>query len=97
MHRRRLREAKGRIGSCSSLAQAHSVVTMEDTTSTHLWVGKDYVNWISKDLDNLDEPFKGCVCGYYKSCGFGDHINLEALQGPHILRVLVLIILYFAS
>ncbi|XP_045123947.1 phospholipase D1-like isoform X2 [Portunus trituberculatus] len=53
--------AKERMGSCSSLAQAHSVVTMEDTTSTHLWVGKDYVNWISKDLDNLDEPFKDIV------------------------------------
>ncbi|XP_071527642.1 phospholipase D2-like isoform X2 [Panulirus ornatus] len=52
---------KNRMGSCSSLAQAHSVVTMEDTTSIHLWVGKDYVNWISKDLDNLDEPFKDIV------------------------------------
>ncbi|XP_042214753.1 phospholipase D1-like isoform X2 [Homarus americanus] len=52
---------RNRLESCSSLAQAHNVVTMEDSTSTHLWVGKDYVNWISKDLDNLDEPFKDSV------------------------------------
>ncbi|XP_045604222.1 phospholipase D1 isoform X2 [Procambarus clarkii] len=52
---------KEKMGSCSSLAHAHNLVTMEDTTSTHLWVGKDYVNWISKDLDNLDEPFKDIV------------------------------------
>ncbi|KAK3885465.1 hypothetical protein Pcinc_010323 [Petrolisthes cinctipes] len=52
---------KGRAGSCSSLAAAHNEVTMMDTTSIHLWVGKDYVNWISKDLDNLDEPFKDSV------------------------------------
>ncbi|KAG0713559.1 Phospholipase D2 [Chionoecetes opilio] len=61
LHRRGLLGTKERLGSCSSLAQAHNDVTMEDTTSTHLWVGKDYVNWISKDLDNLDEPFKDIV------------------------------------
>lgn len=61
MHGRRLQRVRDQIGSCSSLAQAHNLVTMEDTTSTHLWVGKDYVNWISKDLDNLDEPFKDIV------------------------------------
>ncbi|KAK8734536.1 hypothetical protein OTU49_005869 [Cherax quadricarinatus] len=59
-HKRKLGNRE-QMGSCSSLAQAHSMVTMEDTTSTHLWVGKDYVNWISKDLDNLDEPFKDIV------------------------------------
>ncbi|XP_064083697.1 phospholipase D1-like isoform X4 [Macrobrachium nipponense] len=50
-----------KMGSTSSLAQAHSVLTKEDTTSIHLWVGKDYVNWISKDLTNLDKPFKDIV------------------------------------
>lgn len=57
-HRHRL-GYKNRLGSCSSLAQANSALTVEDTTSVHLWVGKDYVNWISKDLNNLDKPFQG--------------------------------------
>ncbi|XP_042891430.1 phospholipase D1-like isoform X4 [Penaeus japonicus] len=52
---------KNRLGSCSSLAQANSALTVEDTTSVHLWVGKDYVNWISKDLNNLDKPFQDIV------------------------------------
>ncbi|XP_047484778.1 phospholipase D1-like isoform X5 [Penaeus chinensis] len=59
-HRHRL-GYKNRLGSCSSLAQANSALTVEDTTSVHLWVGKDYVNWISKDLNNLDKPFQDIV------------------------------------
>ena len=32
-----------------------------DSTSIHLWVGKDYVNWITKDLNDPDEPFTDSV------------------------------------
>ncbi|XP_068212303.1 phospholipase D1 isoform X2 [Palaemon carinicauda] len=59
-HRHRLGD-RHKMGSTTSLAQAHTALTKEDTTSIHLWVGKDYVNWISKDLTNLDKPFKDIV------------------------------------
>ena len=35
--------------------------TLYDSPSIHLWVGKDYVNWITKDINNPDEPFTDSV------------------------------------
>ena len=42
-----------------SLADIHKDLAHEEATSVHLWIGKDYVNWITRDLHDPHMPFNG--------------------------------------
>lgn len=48
-----------RISSTGSLIDIHKEVVQEEINSVHLWLGKDYVNWITKDLYDPQMPFNG--------------------------------------
>ena len=48
--------------SSSSLTQIH--LEHQEASSVHLWIGKDYVNWITKDLYEPNHPFSGNILKY---------------------------------
>ena len=48
------------------LAQYREMVNrVEMAAQSRLWIGKDYNNFVLKDLTHLDDPFEGNFCNFF--------------------------------